>query len=115
MTESVNTIASNSETGINGNNEHHVIKQVLKPPEEVHPHDDLSKEEVDQTVEAIENYIVANERSLNFTVHEATGRIFVKVISEEDGKVIREIPSEEILDHAARMEEIAGLLFDKTV
>jgi uncharacterized FlaG/YvyC family protein len=39
----------------------------------------------------------------------------VQVISEKDGKVIREIPSEEILNHAAIMEQLAGFLFDKNV
>jgi uncharacterized FlaG/YvyC family protein len=39
----------------------------------------------------------------------------VKVISEKDRKVIREIPPEEILDCAAKMEQIEGMLFDKNV
>ena len=37
----------------------------------------------------------------------------VKVISEEDGKVIREIPPKELLDLAAKMEEMTGALLNE--
>lgn len=74
-----------------------------------------SKEAIEHAVQALEDFIVANERSLNFSVHESTGEIVVKVISKADGKVIREIPSEEMLNHAAVMKKLQGLLFDETV
>ena len=37
----------------------------------------------------------------------------VQVISKADGKVIREIPSEELLDLAAKMDEVVGVIFNK--
>jgi flagellar protein FlaG len=75
----------------------------------------VSKEAIEHTVQVLEDFIVAHEMSLKFSVHEATGEIVVKVISDADGKVIREIPSEEMLNHAAVMENLQGLLFDETV
>jgi flagellar protein FlaG len=50
---------------------------------------------------------------LNFSVHEASGQIMVSVVDKETGDVIREIPSEALLDLAAKLQEVAGLIFDK--
>jgi flagellar protein FlaG len=55
------------------------------------------------------------QRDLQIQVHADTGTIMVRVISKEDGRVIREIPTEELLNLAARMEEMVGMLFDENV
>jgi flagellar protein FlaG len=55
---------------------------------------------------------VAN-RSLEFSIHEATKDIMVKVINTETKEVIREIPPEKILNMVAGLMELAGLLIDE--
>ncbi|MFP4697146.1 MAG: flagellar protein FlaG [Eubacteriales bacterium] len=55
----------------------------------------------------------AFNRRLEFSIHEETKEIVVKVIDTEDDNVIREIPSEKILDMVAKMYEIAGLFVDE--
>ena len=50
---------------------------------------------------------------LQFTVHEASGDVMVTVREQSTGDVIREIPPSEILDLAARLGEMVGLLFDR--
>ncbi|NVM21125.1 MAG: flagellar protein FlaG [Desulfobacterales bacterium] len=52
---------------------------------------------------------------LQFSVHEATGRTVIKVIDKETEKLIREIPPEELLKLAAKIEEMIGILLDKKV
>jgi len=74
----------------------------------------LSKEAVERTVQALKDFIESNKRSLDISVHEETGDIIVKVISEKDGKVIREMPPEKLLDLVDRMQELAGSLFNET-
>ncbi len=51
---------------------------------------------------------------LNFSVHEASGEVIVTVVDEDVGEVIREIPPAEVLDLAAKLEGICGLIFDRT-
>jgi len=46
-------------------------------------------------------------------VHQASGVVMVTVTDESTGEVIREIPPSEVLDLAARLEEMVGLLFDQ--
>jgi flagellar protein FlaG len=58
---------------------------------------------------------VLHNVNLNFSVHEASGKIMVTVVDENTGKVIREIPSRELLDLATKLEEAIGLIFDKEV
>lgn len=65
--------------------------------------------------EVMESYVRSMQRDLKIQVHGETGTIMVKVISEESGKVIREIPPKELLDLAAKMEEMTGALFDENV
>lgn len=51
--------------------------------------------------------------SLEFKIHEETKRTMVSVIDNANDKVIRQIPSEEVLDMFAKIEDYVGLIFDK--
>ena len=57
--------------------------------------------------------LVAAQRELEFSVHEKTKDIIVRVIDAETKEVIREIPPEKILDLVANILEMAGLLVDE--
>ncbi len=72
-------------------------------------------EKIARITELMDNYVRSIQKDIKIQVNSDTGDILVKVISEETGKVIREIPSEEMLALAARMEEISGVLFDQKV
>lgn len=50
---------------------------------------------------------------LHFSVNGPTGKVQVTVTEKSSGKVIREIPPSEILNLAARMDEMIGMIFDK--
>ena len=74
-----------------------------------------AEEKIQRVSELMNNYVRSLQKDIKIQVNSETGDVIVKVISEEDGKVIREIPSEELLALAARMEEIAGVFFDQIV
>lgn len=65
--------------------------------------------EVQQEIQMMRNV------GLQFSVHEPTGRTVVKVVDKETENLIREIPPEEFLNLAARLDEMIGILFDKKV
>ncbi|MFZ5898483.1 MAG: flagellar protein FlaG [Bacillota bacterium] len=50
---------------------------------------------------------------LQFSVHEETKDVIVRVLDSVTGEVIREFPPEAILDMVARMLDLAGLLVDE--
>lgn len=69
----------------------------------------------EQLIRAIERAIHAMQgktTSLEFAVHEKTKQIMVKVLDQETGEVIREIPPEKTLDFVAKLWEMAGLFVD---
>ncbi|MBB6216440.1 flagellar protein FlaG [Anaerosolibacter carboniphilus] len=53
--------------------------------------------------------------NLKFSIHEKTKAILVKVVDSETKEVVREIPSEKILDMVASMLERTGLFVDKKI
>jgi flagellar protein FlaG len=108
------TAALTSPYSDNNNRLNIVAKPVEKTDDSHDEQKKSSRESVERTVRALEDYIESSKRSLKMEVHENTGDIIVKVISVKDGKVIREIPSEQMLDLASKMEELAGSLFNET-
>lgn len=70
----------------------------------------------EQLVKAIDRAIKSMQgkaTNLEFTVHEQTKLIAVKVIDSESGEVIKEIPPEKTLDFVAKLWEMAGILIDE--
>lgn len=67
---------------------------------------------LEQAVSAIQEYAKASERQLDFSIDDSTGQVVVKVIARHSGEVIRQLPSEEALKLAERLEDANSLLFD---
>jgi flagellar protein FlaG len=63
-------------------------------------------------LEVAQNHFQVTDIGLDFSVHGDTGRIKVSVTDNETGELIREIPSEQILNLMARLDEMMGILFD---
>lgn len=72
----------------------------------------LESSQVSELVAEIKSEMIRNV-DLQFNVHEDTGRVVVTVIDESTGKVIREIPPEEVLKLAASFEKTIGIIFDQ--
>lgn len=58
------------------------------------------------------NLKIMHNVDLQFSVHKATGNVMVTIKDDNTGEVIREIPSKEILNIAAKFDEMVGLIFD---
>lgn len=66
-------------------------------------------------INAIEkaNRMVSGSTECQFSVHKQTKQIIIKLIDPQTKEVIKEIPSEKILDMVANMCELAGLFVDE--
>lgn len=64
-------------------------------------------------IEKANKALVTSNRALEFSVHEKTKEIIVRVVDTETKEVVREIPSEKILDMVANILEMAGILVDE--
>lgn len=77
-----------------------------------------SAEQVSAMVEDLQASLEALQQKntrLNFSVHEKTDRVMVSITDQDTGDVIREIPSEEFLEMAAKLQEMVGLMFDTKI
>lgn len=55
------------------------------------------------------------QKSFEISMHEKTNTIMIKVLDKETGELVREVPPEKILDLAAKMMEITGLVIDEKI
>ena len=77
----------------------------------VNPSQEVRREEVEDAVATIQEFVQSVRRSINFAVDDGSGRIVVKVTDAGSGDVIRQIPSEEALKLAENLSEVRSLLF----
>ena len=75
----------------------------------------ISEEELISAIESANKSVNVYDRKLEFSIHEKTKEIMVKVIDTNTDEVIRELPPEKVLDMVARLWELAGILVDKKV
>lgn len=71
----------------------------------------VSVESAHSAVEAFKALVQDIQRNLDFSVDDSTGQVVVKVIDGDSGKLIRQIPSEELLRLSERLEDMRSLLF----
>ncbi len=72
-----------------------------------------NEEELRDAVDKLNKTAVIFDRSLRFQIHDKTHRTMVSVVDIVQDKVIRQIPTEEVLDLVAKMDDYLGLIFDK--
>jgi len=69
-----------------------------------------SLEQVQQAVKQVQQIVQAKTSNLTFSVDHGTGKTIVKLMDSETGKVIRQIPSEEMIAMSEALDKMQGLL-----
>ena len=64
-------------------------------------------------IEESNQKMIFRDKELQFSVHERTKQITIKILDKESKEVIKELPPEKILDMVANMCEAAGLYIDE--
>lgn len=72
-------------------------------------------QQVEEAVEKFESFVKDIQRNLDFSVDDSSGQVVVKVVDGDSGKLIRQIPSEELLRLSERLEDLRSLLFSEKV
>jgi flagellar protein FlaG len=92
-------------------------KPIVKPENKKFPEEEkkeYSKEDLQAAVDRTNKLLSDNNiTQLKFEIHKGTGSIMVKVIDTSTDEVIREIPSEKLLDYAAGMRKLEGVIVDE--
>nr|WP_319494922.1 flagellar protein FlaG [uncultured Desulfobacter sp.] len=75
----------------------------------------LTREDVEEMVEALENFANTVQTRLNFSIDDGTEDVVVKIMDKETDEVIKQFPAEEILKLREKMQDLSGLLFSTNV
>lgn len=69
---------------------------------------EIKKDELVKPVQQINE--VMNNYGIHFEMNDEAGKMVIKVVSQETGELIRQIPNEEVLRIAQHLHEMSGLL-----
>ncbi|MFA7533788.1 MAG: flagellar protein FlaG [Tissierellaceae bacterium] len=75
----------------------------------------ITEEEAINLIEKANKDFVVYDRRFEFSIHDATRQIMVKIIDVNTDEVIRELPPEKILDMVAALWEVAGIIVDRKI
>jgi flagellar protein FlaG len=71
-------------------------------------------EDLRQVVLAINRAAKSLNNSVQLSLDASTGKAIVRVIDTETGELVRQIPSEEVLELRRALDRIAGMLIHRT-
>lgn len=71
----------------------------------------ITQDELKEAVSNVEAFTQSIRRDLKFSLDDESGKVVVKVTDSKTGEIIRQMPSEEALKLAQRLEEARSLLF----
>ena len=71
-----------------------------------------ARADVEQSVAKIADYVQSIQRNLSFSLDESSGQTVMQVIDSETDQVIRQIPSEYVLELAQNLKELEDVLSD---
>ena len=74
------------------------------------PQTQKSMEQMKQAFEKIKAAVAPMAQNLQFSMDESSGRTVVRVVDTSTKEVIRQIPSEEVLQMAQELDRMQGLL-----
>ena len=111
----VTDFANSKENNItdSGNNNKRVIETQQIEVENQEGNLEEEKKPLIDLIEKASGKIELEDTGLEFSIHEKTNQIMIKVIDNNTHQVIKELPSEKILDMMAKMVELSGFFVDQ--
>ena len=88
-------------------------EQEAKEKSQTQEEKEESKENLERVKELTNNMLSQLNIKLDYEEDEQLNEMIVKVMNEKTDELIRQIPPEEMLELAKRMEEMTGMLIDK--
>lgn len=112
--ENLKAISASPDVATTGKGVESEIKEFLSPVDalgdaknDVAAEHELKPGDVDKALSNLNDYAQNFQRNINFSVDEYTDRTVIRVIDSESNEVIRQIPSEDILEIARAMDQFA--------
>jgi len=91
------------------------LKVVDRKQEIPSAREEIPREEVERATEKLNRLMGIIDKRLEFRVDEKSHRAVVKIIDQQNGDVLDEIPSQRALDILNSFSDMIGVLLDKKV
>jgi len=95
------------------------IKSGKELPPEKQQTQEVTTEELQQVVSQLNDHVQMIQRDLHFSVDDASGKTVIRVVNSETDELVRQIPSEEVLQISRSLKEqvenITGLIVQTSV
>jgi flagellar protein FlaG len=75
----------------------------------------LERVQLESVAQQLQDFMQSMNRSVQFQVDEDSGRDVIRVLDKQNGEVIKQYPSEEVLSLVSKLSQSAGLLVDQEV
>ena len=73
------------------------------------------KDELEEKIDDMNDIMETLDEKLSFELHDKTETIMTQIVDIKTKEVIKEMPPKEMLDLAARIHEMVGLIIDEEV
>ena len=73
----------------------------------------LTKEDLQTVASDLSDFMQSLNTDIEFSIHEKSGRMLVKVVDTKTHDVLKEFPPEELLDTIGAIRDYVGALLDK--
>lgn len=115
-TEPINTKAMNVQENMTPNvsmetNSKPLDEQAISTGEE----QKISKDKLQQAVDAVNDFLEINHSSSKFVYHEGLERYYVTIVNRDTEEVVKEIPAKKLLDAFFEMKKMVGMIVDEKI
>jgi len=91
------------------------LKVVDRKQEVPSAREEIPREEVEKAVEKLNRLMGIIDKRYEYSVSEQSHRLAVRIVDQQSGEVLAEIPSKRALEILESFTQMAGLFFDKRV
>ena len=84
-----------------------------EPEKKISKQVSLTKEELETVASDLSDFMKTLNTDIEFSIHEKSGRMMVKVVDHKTHDVLKEFPPEELLDTIGAIRDYVGALLDK--
>lgn len=72
-----------------------------------------NKKELKKAVDEVNKYLIKDKTHAEYSVHEVFNRIMIKIIDDKTDEIVLEVPPKKLIDMAAKLCKLAGVIVDK--
>lgn len=76
---------------------------------------DMSSKQLEMVAQQLQDFVGKMNKGLEFSVHQDSGRDVIKVIDKNNGDLIKQYPTEEVLDLVTKLSDATGSLINEEV